>query len=570
MENSRVAAVLDEVADLLELKGGNEFRVRSYRNAARMVRDLSGRVEERVKANEDLSRLPNIGKSMAGKIREVVETGTCRRLEELKEEVPEGMVELLRVPGLGARKAMLIHEALGVSDLEGLRRACEAQQVRELAGMGARSEQKILEGLRTLGTTAGRIGLREALEYAAGLGRLLDAIDAVKRHAVAGSLRRRKETIGDLDILVEARDRQAAAEAITGHEELEEVIGKGREKVSFRLVSGLQVDVRFFDAGAFGAAMLYFTGSKAHGVRLRRIAQDKGWKLNEYGLFDGKRRIAGETEEDMYRRLGMPWIPPELREDRGEVEAALEDALPRLVEARQIRGDLHCHTDATDGSAGLPEMVEAARERGIRYLAITEHSRSVTMAHGLDASRLAQHAARIREIDAEHDDIRVLAGIEVDILKDGGLDLPDSALADLDWVVASVHYNMGQDEETMTRRLVRAIGSGLVSCLGHPLCRLIGRRDPIAFDAERVFRACAEQGVFLEINSQPQRLDLPDTWCRQAKEAGCRFVISTDAHKPEDLDLRDLGAAVARRGWLERDDVANTRTAKAFTKLIGA
>jgi len=569
MENSRIAAILSEIADLLELRGGDTFRIRAYRDAARSVASTSARLEELLEAGEDLSKLPSIGSSTAEKIEEIVRTGTCARLEELREEVPEALVALMDVPRLGARKAMQLHEELGVESLDELRAACEEHRVRELRGMGAKTEENILRGITTVSSASDRFSLREAEEHVGALERRLGAIDAIERWEVAGSFRRGRETIGDLDVLVQTADRDAVADALAEADDVEEVIGRGRKKTSVRLAGGLQVDVRFVESAHAGAALLYFTGSKAHNVALRGRAQRKGWKLNEYGLFSGDRRLAGRTEEAVYGRLGLPWIPPELREDRGEIEAAEHDALPDLVELRQIKGDLHCHTSETDGGAGLEEMVDAAVERGRRYLAITDHSRAVRVANGMDAARLKKHAARIRRLDGRRGDIRLLAGVEVDILEDGSLDLDEDVLADLDWVVASVHSRMGMDEEAMTERLVRAVGSGVVDCLGHPTTRAIGERDPARFDAERVFEACAEHGVLLEINSQPSRLDLPDVHCQRARELGVRFVVSTDAHAPSDFDRMSLGVKTARRGWVQRREVLNTLSASRFCKRIG-
>lgn len=568
MENDRVADIFQEIADLLELKDANEFRVRSYRDAARTVRDLSDRLEDLAAQGEDLSELPNVGKKTATKIREILDKGTCRRLEELRDEMPESLTEVMKVPHVGPRKAMQIYKELGVEDLDALQEACEEGRVRELEGFGERMEEKILQNIQTVRSTAGRVLYAEAERYVTSLGELLDRIDAIKRWEIAGSFRRCKETVGDLDFLIEAKDRNAASEAILDHEEIRDTLVRGEERVSVKLESGLQVDFRFFEPAAFGSALLYFTGSKDHSIRLRRRVLERDWTLNEYGLFKDDNRLAGKTEAAIYSRLNLPWIPPELREDRGEIDAAAADELPALIEPGELRGDLHAHTDASDGDESLQAMVRAAMDRDYQYLAITDHSSNVSVTQGLDDDGARRHADDIREEDGRHRSLWLLAGVEVDILKSGKLDLKAKTLADLDWVVASVHSYWDLSEQKMTERLVAAVESGVVHCLGHPLGRQFGKRDPIVFEAEKVFAACAEHGVCLEIDSQPMRLDLPDTYCQQAREHGLRFCISSDAHKGAALDMTRYGVNEARRGWLERRDVLNTRTRKQLRKWL--
>ncbi len=569
MRNREIAAIFEEIADLLEMQGGNPFRIRSYQSAARTIGDTAQPIEDMVAEGRDLTSLPSIGKSHAEKIQEILETGTCERLEELRKNFPEHLTELLDVQGLGAKKVQLLHRELGVKDLESLKKAAEEGRIRDLPGMGAKTEENILKGLQTLAAESGRIGIKVAVEHVDDLGKHLDGIKEVKRWCVAGSFRRRRETIGDLDILVEAGDRKKASEKILEHRSVAEVMGRGEEKVTVRLRDGLQIDFRYFDAKAFGAAMMYFTGSKAHNIRLRKRAQGKKWKLNEYGLFRGKKRLAGRTEEDVYEKLGLPWIPPELREDRGEVQAAEDGELPRLIEPGDLRGELHSHTDESDGHHSVEDMAEAAQERNYQYLAITDHSKAVTVAKGLDEKRLRKHADRIHRLNESLDELWLLAGIEVDILKDGRLDLSKKVLAELDWVVASVHSYFNLDEKAMTERIVRALESGVVHCLGHPFGRLIGQRDPIRFDVDRVLDVCKEQGIFLEINAHPDRLDLPDTYCKRAREKGLKMVIATDAHRQSDLDLSGFGVSVARRGWLTKSDVLNTLTAARLRKRLG-
>lgn len=568
MENPKVADILDEIADLIELQGGNEFRVRAYRSAAGTVRRLPDRLVDLIERGEDLTEIPDVGERMAEEIHEILERGTCQRLEDLRARVPEELTELLQVPRLGPKTVMRLHEELGVTTLDDLREAAETRRIRALNGIGERTEATILDGVESVASGIDRLLLQDAERYAANLGRYLDGISAIDRWVIAGSYRRRKETVGDLDVVVRTSDRDEAADGIASYGEVVRVLERGEEGLTVRLEGGLQVDVRFFEEAGFGAALLYFTGSKEHTVALRRIALERDWKLNEYGLFKGDRRLAGSDEASVYHRLNLAWVPPELREHRGEIEAAANDALPQLITLDRIRGDLHAHTDASDGRAGIREMADAARERGYEYLAITDHSKRVTIARGLDDDAALAHADAIRAVDAELDDLLLLAGIEVDILRDGSLDLKQETLRALDWVIASIHDDLDLTSEAMTDRLLAAVESGVVHCLGHPTARRLGRREGVAFDADRVFAACAEHGVLLEINAQPDRLDLPDVSCKRAKEAGVRFVISTDAHRPADLDLMRLGVDVARRGWLEPRDVLTTSTAGRLREAL--
>ena len=569
MENSQIGDIFDEIADLIELQDGNPFRIRSYRNAARTVRDQGKRIEDMVRDGADLTELPNIGDSTAKKIHEILETGTCEKLKELHEEVPEGLTKLMNVPQLGPRKTIKLYKELGIESIEDLRKVCEEGKVRELEGFGEKSEQNLLEGIETLDKTSGRYLYRTAAEQVDRLARHLDKIGELKRWEVAGSFRRCKETIGDLDILVEADDRSAATEAILEYEAIDSVESRGEEKVTVYLDTGLQIDFRFFEDSSFGAAMMYFTGSKAHNIAVRKRAVQKDWKLNEYGLMSGEKRLAGKTEEAIYKRLAMSWVPPELREDRGEVEAAEEDRLPELVNRDEIRGDLQSHTNETDGSNTIAEMAGAAVEAGYEYFAITDHSQAVSVANGMDEDRLRAHAEAIREVDEGLDDLWLMAGVEVDILKDGGLDLAEDVLEEVDWVMGSIHYQFNLSEEKMTERLLRGIRSGLIDSLAHPTVRIIGRREPIAYDMEKVFEACAENGVCIEINGQPDRLDLPDIYCKQALEAGVTFTLGTDAHQRNNLDFMQYAVNVARRGWLEKDNVLNTRTVGELREWLG-
>jgi DNA polymerase (family 10) len=569
MNNSDIARVFSEIADMLEIQGGNQFRIRSYRQAQRTIGDLTEPLAEKVKNGEKLTELPGIGKSHAEKIKEIVETGTCERLEELRKDFPEHLTRLMSVPGLGAKKVALLHKELGISSIDDLEKAARGQRIRDLEGMGAKTEENILKGIATLEASAGRISIKEAADRLEDIGKHLDDIDEIDDWAAAGSFRRWKETIGDLDILIQASDRSKATERILDYDSIDEVLAKGGEKVFVKLNSGLEVDFRFFKKESFGSALMYFTGSKAHNIEFRKRAQKKGWKLNEYGLFEKKKRLAGKSEEEVYAKVGLAWVPPELRENRGEIDAAERNELPRLIEVDDIRGELHAHTKETDGTATIEEMAEAAKEMGYDYLAITDHSQAVSVTQGLDEKRLAKHVEAIRRAAAKQDGLLLLAGIEVDIMKDGSLDLSKESLSDLDWVVASVHSYFNLSKKEMTNRLIRAVESGVVDCLGHPLGRMIGSRDPMDFDVDEVFAACRENGVALEINSHPDRLDLPDTHCHRAKELGAKLAITTDAHKTDGLKLIRYGVGVARRGWIEKDDVVNTLSKSELKKKLG-
>ncbi len=569
MENSRIAAIFDQIADILEIQGENVFRIRSYRNASRAVGDLPERLADLAAAGQNLEELPGIGKSLAEKVHEILSSGTCRTLEDLRRELPPHLPDLLKVKGLGPKRVKVLYEKMKIDSLEALKAAAEAGKIRSLEGMGEKTEQNILRGLATLEAEAGRFSIRVAAEHVASISRHLAGIKAIRSFEPAGSFRRRRETIGDLDFLVEAADREAAAEGIVTLAFMQEKIAAGDEKVSVRLASGPQVDFRFVEPESLGAALMYFTGSKAHNITLRKRAQKLDLKLNEYGLYRGEEKVAGKTEEEVYKALGLAeWIPPELREDRGEIDAAAEGKLPTLIERKDIRGDLHAHTTATDGVNSIEEMVAAARKLGYQYLAITDHSKAVTVAHGLSDDAMRLHADRVWDYGATLDRFWLLAGVEVDILRDGRLDLSEKVLEKLDWVVASVHSSFEMPEEAMTERIVRAVESGVVHALGHPFGRLIGQRDPIRFDADKVFEACKKAGVCLEINAYPDRLDLPDVYCKRAKEMGCTMVISTDSHRTADLELMEFGVGVARRGWLEKGDVLNTLTTAALKKRL--
>ncbi|RMD79053.1 MAG: DNA polymerase/3'-5' exonuclease PolX [Gammaproteobacteria bacterium] len=569
VHNADIAAVFDEIADLLEIQGDNPFRIRAYRNAARTLRDMGVEVSELLAQGVDLSRLPGIGKDLAQKIEEVVRTGTLGQLEELRRQVPPGLTELLRLPGLGPKRVQALREHLGIEDLEALRRAAREGRIRELPGFGAKTEQAILQALaqRPAGGEE-RVLLATATQYAEPLAEHLRRTPGVEQVVIAGSYRRAKETVGDLDILAIAADHQAVMERFTGYDEVARVLSRGTTRSTVILRSGLQVDLRVVGHESFGAALHYFTGSKAHNIAVRRLGVERGLKINEYGVFRGQRRVAGETEDSVFASVGLPFIPPELREDRGEIEAAQEGRLPELVRLEDLRGDLHCHTKATDGRNSLQEMAEAARKLGLSYLAITEHSRRLTVAKGLDPRRLRQHCAAIDRLNEELRGITLLKGIEVDILEDGSLDLPDEALAELDLVVGAVHSKFNLPRKQQTERILRAMDHRYFSILAHPSGRLLGQREPYEVDMERIIEGARQRGCFLELNAHPERLDLNDVYCKMAKEAGVLVSINSDAHSILDLGNLRYGVGQARRGWLEARDVLNTRPLGQLRRLL--
>jgi len=559
MQNRDIAALFERLADLLEIAGENPFRIRAYRNAADTIRGLAPRLVDLVADDADLTAYPGIGKEIAEKIHRIVETGKLPALEEISRQVPRELADLMQIQGLGPKGVKALYDHFQLRSLGELERAARQGKVRELSGWGARKEAALLEGIRRLRHGGEeRVRLADAEAPARPLADWLAGADGVEHLDVAGSFRRRCETIGDLDIVVACSDGTAVMDRLVAYSDIDEVVSHGTTRSTVRLGGGLQVDVRAVEPSSYGAALLYFTGSKAHNVALRQRAVDRGWKLNEYGLFHGDEQIAGGDEQSVYRRLQLAWIPPELREDRGELDAAAEGRLPQLVKPDDIRGGLHAHTTWSDGRESLRAMAEAARQRGYEYLAITDHGPKVRVANGLDARRLRQQASAIDEVNAELDDLTLLKGCEVDILEDGRLDLPDDVLAQLDVVVCSIHYNLRRSRKQQTQRVLRAMDNPHFMIWGHPTAREIGRREPIDIDIERCLEAAAERGIAVEINAQPKRLDLKDTHARLARDRGCRLTINTDAHRVGDLDYLRYGVDQARRAWAVADDVINT------------
>ncbi len=568
MENVEVARIFDEVADLLEILGANVFRVRAYRTAARTVETHGGSVAQLAASDpEALAELPGIGKDLAGKIVEIIETGTLELLTELLSKVPEGLARMMRVANVGPKRAKLFYDRLGLHSVADLAAAAEKGQLHELKGVGETLEKRILQGCHEEQARSTRIRLDEADAHAAAIVEHLRSGNLATEVSTAGSLRRRRDTVGDLDLLAATKHPQKLADRFVAYAGVKDVLAHGDTRCSVVLRSGLQVDLRIVPPECFGAALVYLTGSKAHGIALRTLALKRDLKISEYGVFRGERRIAGRTEEDVYRTVDLPWIAPELREDRGELAAAAAHALPDLVKLSDVRGDLHVHTTESDGHATLSEMVLAAKARGYAYVAITDHTPAVRVTGGLDRARFREQARAIEKLRSEIPGIAILHGAEVDILDDGSLDLDDATLGELDWVVASVHSKFGMPARQMTERVLRALRHPAVSAFGHPNGRLLGQREPYAIDMERVVREARDLGVLLEVNGQPQRLDLTDLQIRMARDAGARLVIDTDAHRTSELDFMRFGVDQARRGWCTADDVANTRSLSAFRKL---
>jgi DNA polymerase (family X) len=571
IHNNDVAEIFDEVADFLEIKGENQFRVRAYRNAARTVAGLSRSVADLAAEEKGLDGLPGIGKDLADKIRTIVKTKKLPLLEDLKKELPEGLSALMKVRGLGPKKIAALHKELKVASLEDLKKAASGGKIRELPGFSEKTEQAILEEIgRTKVTEHGpvRFKLAVAEQIVTPLFEDLKKAKGVEEIAIAGSYRRRAETVGDVDILVAAENSDAVMDRFVHFDDVAKVLAEGETKSSVVLRGGLQVDLRVVPCASWGAALHYFTGSKAHNIAVRLMGVKRRLKVNEYGVFRGKKMIAGRTEEEIYKLFGMPYIEPELREDRGELKAALKRKLPHLIRLEDIRGDLHVHTKETDGRYSAEEMAGAAKKRGYEYLAITDHSKRVTMACGLDAKRLAKAIKDIDKLNAKLKGLTLLKSIELDILADGTLDLPDSILGELDLVVCSVHYNFNLPKDKQTERVIRALDNRHVNIFCHPSGRLINERPAYEIDLEKVMRAAVERRCTLELNAHPDRLDLDDVHCQMAKEMGLQLAISTDAHSMDDLALMRFGIGQARRGWLEPADVINTRPLPELRKLL--
>ncbi len=575
MENREIARVFSEIADLLEIKGDNPFRIRSYRNAAEAIEGLPESLKALYeKGEEGLKGIHAIGEGIREKIIELLATGRCAAHQELLIEFPKGILDVLKVGGIGPRKAYHLYKELGIAGIDGLEKAARQGRLRSLAGFGQRSEEKILKAVKGLKAASGRFRLLDAMLCADSFIRRIKKVPGVAEAVAAGSLRRWKESIGDVDILCSCKDPGVVMDAFVNHPEVGETAAKGETRSTVVLKTGLQVDLRVVEERCFGAALQYFTGSKAHNIALRDRAKKMGLKVSEYGVFRerGGRRVAGRTEEEVYEAIGLPWIRPELRENMGEFDAALEGRLPEELKASHIKGDLHVHSSESDGNSTIEDMAEAAMRMGYEYIAITDHSKAVGIAHGLDEKRLLAEIRAIDELNARLKkrgaDFRVLKGAEVDIRGDGTLDHPASALDKLDCVVAAIHSGFGMARDAMTARIVKAIGTGKVNVLAHPTGRLVGAREPYEVDMERVMDEAKKHSVCLELNSFPERLDLNDAHLRLAKERGLKVAVSTDAHSPAHLGNIVFGVHTAMRGWLERKDIINTRPLRDVMKML--
>lgn len=574
IHNADIAAAFNEIADRLEIEGANPFRVRAYRNAARMVGELARSVRTMIEQGADLDALPGIGPDLAGKMREIVTTGSCSLLERLRKELPPAITELLALPGIGPKRARALHHELNVQTIEQLHQAAQQGRIRSIPGFGPKTESQILTATAAHVDPARPQRFRRVVGEAVAelLLAWLRGVPGVVRAEAAGSLRRMRDTVGDLDLLATVRQGSPVMERFAAYEDVRHVLAQGPTRASVVLKNGMQVDLRAVPAESFGAAWVYFTGSKAHNIALRRLAQERGLKINEYGVYRGgegaAKRIAGESEASVYRAVGMAFIEPELREDRGELEAARQGRLPVLLQRTDLRGDLHVHTTESDGHDSIEAMAEAARAQGLEYLAITDHSRRLALVHGLDPVRLAKQIDRIDRINERLQGFTVLKGIEVDILEDGTLDLPDSILQRLDLVVGAVHHRFDLPRARQTERLLRAMDQRFFSILAHPTGRLIGEREPYEINLLRVLRHARQRGCFVELNAHPSRLDLDDKACQMAKAEGVLASLNSDAHSVLDFDNLRHGVGQARRGWLEKADVLNTRPLAALRPLL--
>ncbi len=568
MRNQEVAKIFNDIADILEIKGDNPFRIRAYRRAAQNIDGMANDVADM--SIEDLHKIPGIGTDLAGKIHEYAQTGRLEFYDELKKEVPRGLVDLLSIPGLGPKTAKLLFDKLQIKDIDDLERYAKEGRLKGLPGIQAKTEENILKGIAMIKRHTGRFSIGRARPVAEEIMESLRKGSPINELTVAGSLRRWKETVKDIDILATSEDPKRVMSVFVHLTQVKEVLMKGPTKSSVITNEGIQVDLRVVSGDSFGAALAYFTGSKEHNIRLREMAVRKGLKINEYGIFDvtTEKKIGGKQEADIYRILGMPFIAPELREDTGEIEAALEGRLPELIEMKDIKGDLHVHSNDSDGSHDIQELIEAARSRGYKYIAITDHSKGLTVAHGLSIERVLEQNKKIGEINKKLKGFKLLSGTEMDIRSDGTLDYPDEILKQLDVVIASIHSGFRQPKEQITERLISAIKNPYVTMIAHPTGRLIGERNAYEVDMEEVLKTAKETGTSIEINAYPLRLDLNDMYVRKAKEIGVSIAINTDAHINYQFDFMNYGAGIARRGWLEKGDVLNTCTYDMLKKRI--
>lgn len=568
IHNSDIANIFERIADLLEIDDANPFRIRAYRNAARVINGFGDNIEGMVKNGDDLTTLSGIGKDLAEKITEIVETGSSGRLEKLEKKVPPELSDLMNISGLGPKRVRTLYKDLNIKNREDLKKAAEGKKIQELDGFGEKTQQSIIEALYEADAAEKRYSIAYVEEIAEKLVEYLSQSKGVNQITIAGSYRRRKETVGDIDILITRKKDSDVMDRFGEYDDVAKVVSKGETRSTVILRSGIQVDLRSVPDESYGAALHYFTGSKAHNIAIRKLGGQKNVKINEYGVFKGDERIAGQAEKEVFDQIGLPYIEPELRENDGEIEAARKGALPDLVTWKDIKGDLHSHTKTTDGRHTLEEMAEAAQELGYEYLAISEHSQKVAVAGGLNAKRLAAHIEKIEKLNAKLNGITLLKAIEVDILEDGTLDLPDDILKELDFRVCSIHFNFNLSRKKQTERIIRAMDNPYFNILGHPTGRLINERKPYDVDMHRVLEEAKSRGCFMELNAHPDRLDINDRYCKTAKDIGVKIAISTDAHSTSGLQNMRFGIGQARRGWLEPIDVLNTRSLSALKNLL--
>ena len=570
MKNQMVADVLYQIAELLDLKGEIFFKTRAYRMAAQTIEVLDEDIEDVVKEDR-LKEIPGIGDAISKKIKELVETGKLEYFEELKKEIPEGLLKMLNISGLGPKKVAAMYNKLGVKTIEQLKKACLDGKVRDLEGFGELTERNILRSLQLMEKTSGRVLLNVAYEDG---NRYLDYLrknKKIKRLSLAGSLRRRKETIGDLDILASSDKPNEIMEYFVKYEDVNRILMQGSTKSSIILNDQLQVDLRVVEDKSFGAALQYFTGSKEHNVKMRSLAIKKGYKLNEYGLFkkDTEKYIVGKNEEEIYKKLGLSYIEPELRENRGEIEVAAKNKLPKLVEFSDIKGDLHVHSNMSDGDKTIEDMALSAKKMGYQYVGIADHSQSLKIARGLSEERVVKKLKEIEKLNKKFNNFRILCGTECDIKSDGTLDYSDKVLKMFDYVILGIHTAFRMDQKQATERIIKGMANENAHILAHPTCRILMRREPFELDMEKIFEAARDSNTYLEINSFPDRLDLNDLYAKQAKERGVKFSINTDAHNINHLKFMQYGTSTARRGWLEKQDILNTRSIKEIEKIFG-
>ncbi len=575
MDNDQIAKIFFRIADVLEIEGDNRFRVRAYRTAAQNISGLSRQLSAIIKEDASyIQQIPGIGRDLAEKVKELLESGSLNMYNDLMGSIPPGILDVLDLEGLGPKRVKRLKDEFQIKGIDDLEKICKEGVLRELKGFGKKTEQKILDSIEHFRKREGRMLLPDAQSWAERVIDYLKADPNFKEAEFAGSLRRGKETIGDLDILAFARDEEKAMERFVSFSEAERVLEKGRTKSSIKLMEGPQVDLRLVESSALGSAKIYFTGSLSHNVAIRKVAKRKGYKVSEYGVFtktddDLSKNIASRSEQEVYAALGMQWVPPELREDRGEVEAALRGEIPKeLVSMELVKGELHTHSTITDGRDSIEDMVASAKKMGYDYFAVTEHTSNVRVAGGLDEKGIASYIMKIRELNRSVKGIEILAGAEVDIHKNGELDLDDELISELDIVICAVHSYFDLSSQKQTDRLLRALENPYVNILAHPTCRLILKRRPIDVDIEKVFKKCAENRVFLEVNSHGNRMDLKDIHCRRAQELGAKIVVSSDAHATGQLNLMKYGVTTARRGWVLKENVLNTYTLEELEKAL--